>query len=152
MINTRQPRLKLDVDRLASTNMESDFKFTRSLVMMGRLAQSTARTPPAEDNPLFEYVDRSLTILGRTLDTYDQKIQEEFLAQRQFIATKIRDVRAQLDERFQKVDRCFDRQKDEIQDVRAQMEDFRFQMANGGFLTLNGGFLTPNGGFSTPNG
>jgi hypothetical protein len=41
-----------------------EFKFKHSLVVMDPLAQDTARTPPSEDHPILEYVDRSLTILG----------------------------------------------------------------------------------------
>ena len=126
-----------------------EYKFKHSLVVMGQLAQDTARTPPSEDGPPLEYVDRSLTILGRAFDTYNQKMQREFLSQREFIASQFREVEKKMDgrfqeveekmnerfqevnERFQKLDRRFDQQEGEIRDVKVQLE-------NSAAITRNG--------------
>jgi hypothetical protein len=126
-----------------------DYKFKHCPVVMGQLAQDTARTPPSEHDPPLEYVDRSLTILGRTLDAYNQRMREEFLGQRGFIASQFREVEKKMDERFQKVekkmdgrfeevekrfqavDRRFDKQENEIRDVKVQLE-------NAAAITRNG--------------
>ena len=127
---------------------------------MGQLAQDAARTPPSEDDPPLQYVDRSLTILGRTFDVYNQRIQQEFLGQREFIASQFREVEKkmdgrfeemekkmdgrfgemekkmdgrfkQVDERFQNVDRRFDKLESEIRDIKVQFE-------NAAAITRNG--------------
>ena len=129
--------------------LQMDYRFKHSLVVMGQLAQDTARTPPSEDDPPLEYVDRSLSILGRTFDAYNQRMQQEFLGQREFIASQFREVEKKMDERFQKVDRRFeevekkmderfqkvdrrfDKQEGEIRDVKVQLE-------NAAAITRNG--------------
>lgn len=73
------------MSKLTVSNME--FNFKRSLVVMGQLPKDAARTSPSEDESPLECVDRSLTILGRTFETYNQKILREFLGQREFIAS-----------------------------------------------------------------
>ncbi|KAL8644825.1 MAG: hypothetical protein Q9210_007052 [Variospora velana] len=123
---------------------------------MGQLAQETARTPPSEDHPPFEYIDRSLTILGRTFDAHSQRMQREFLGQREFIASQFREVEKkmdgrfeemdgrfeemekkmderfeQIDRRFEQIDRRFDKQDGEIRDVKVQLE-------NAAAITRNG--------------
>ena len=75
---------------------------------MGQLIQNIARTSSFEDDSPFEYVDRSLTILSRTFDAYNQRMQQEFLDQREFIASQFREVEKKMNERFQKVDRRFE--------------------------------------------
>ena len=133
-----------------------EFKFERSLVVIDQLAQDAARTPPPEDEPPFEYVDRSLTILGRTFDTYNQKIREEFLGQRGFITSQFREmekkidgrfeeVEKKIDGRFQKVDRRFDTQegeildiKSDIRDVKSEIRDIKVQLENAAAITRNG--------------
>jgi hypothetical protein len=82
-----------------------EFKLKHSLVVMGQLAQETARTPPSEDDPTLEYVDRSLMVLGRTFDAYNQRMRQEFLGQRDFVASQFREVEKKMDGRFQQVDR-----------------------------------------------
>lgn len=113
-----------------------DFKFSRSLVVMGQLARETARTPPAEDNPPLEYVDRSLTVLGRTFDTHNQKIQQEFLGQRKFIASEISEVEKRMDERFKKVDERF-QQVDERFDAMEKRMDERFKQVDERFKKMD---------------
>ena len=137
-----------------------DYKFKYSLVVMGQLAQDAARTPPSEDDPPLEYVDRSLTIVGRTFDAYSQRMQQEFLGQREYIASQFREVEKkmdrrfeemekrmngrfeevekrmderfkQVDERFEKVEKSLHRQEGEIRDVKVQLE-------NAAAITRNG--------------
>lgn len=119
-----------------------DYKFKHSLVVMGQLAQKTARTPPSEDDPSIEYVDRSLTILGRSHDTLEQRMQQEFLGQCEFIASEIRRVEKKMDERFEevdgrfdelekKMDGRFDKQEGEIRDVKVQLENAAVVTRNG---------------------
>ena len=136
-----------------------DYRFTRSLVVMGKLAREAARTPPPEEDSPFEYIDQSLTILGRTFDRHDQKIQQEFLGQREFIASQFKTVDErfkqvderfkqvderfkemeqkmdrrfnEVDERFKEIDRRFDKQDSEIRDIRVQLE-------NAAAITRNG--------------
>lgn len=103
-----------------------EFKFKHSLVVMGQLAQDTARTPPSEDDPPLEYVDRSLTILGRTFDSSKQTMRQEFLSQREFIASQFRDVEKKMDGRFQEVEKKMDRRFQEV-DGRFEEMDGRFQ-------------------------
>ncbi|KAL8896777.1 MAG: hypothetical protein Q9207_007540 [Kuettlingeria erythrocarpa] len=86
---------------------------------MGLLAQNTARTPPSEDDPPLEYVDRSLTILGRTFDASNERMRQEFLSQREFIASQFREV----DKRFQEVEKKMDGR---FQEMEKKM-DGRFQ-------------------------
>lgn len=63
--------------------------FTRSFVVMGQLARVVVQTRPSEQDSPFEYIDQSLTILGRLSDatrrafnTYDKQMRQEFLSQR----------------------------------------------------------------------
>lgn len=133
-----------------------EFSFKHSLVVMGQLAQDAARTPPSEDDPPLEYVDQSLTILGRTFDTHNQRIRQEFLGQRDFIASQFREVEKKTNERlgemekkmdgrfkevdgrfeemnklFQKIDRRFDRLESEIRDIKVQIENAAAVTRNG---------------------
>ena len=97
---------------------------------MGQLAQDTARTPPSNDNPPLEYVDRSLTILGRVSNVHDQRIQQEFLVQRQFIASEIREVEKKMDGRFEEMEKKMDGRFEEMEkkmDGRFEMVDKRFE-------------------------
>lgn len=82
-----------------------EYKFTHSVVVMGQLAKESSRTPPSEGNPPFEYIDRSLTILGRTSYVHSERMREEFLSQREFIARQIKDVEIKVDERFKEADK-----------------------------------------------
>ena len=80
-----------------------DFKFNSSLPIICQLAHKAIQIPPSQDQPPFEYIDQSLTILGRTFDSYNQRIWEEFLSQRQFIASEFRSVEKNVDKRFEEV-------------------------------------------------
>ncbi len=116
---------------------------------MGQLAQDAARTPPSEDEPPLEYVDRSLTILGRTFETYNQKIRQEFLGQRDFIASQFREVEKKMDGRFEEVEKKMDGRFKEV-DERLQKVDRRFDMQERGIRDVkvqleNAAAITRNG-------
>lgn len=125
-----------------------EFKFKHSPVILGQLAQNIARTPPSEDETPLEYVDRSLIVLGRTFDAHNQRMRQEFLDQREFIASQFREVDkkfeevekkidrrfaevekkmdgrfVEMDGRFQQVDRRFDKQEGDIRDIKAQLKN-----------------------------
>ena len=126
-----------------------EYKFTRSLVVMGKLAGDAARTPPSEEDSPFGYVDQSLLIMGRTFDSHDQRMRQEFLGQREFIASQFKEVderfkevekkmdgrfkemEKKMDGRFKEVDRRFDQQESEIRNIRVQLE-------NAAAITRNG--------------
>jgi hypothetical protein len=137
-----------------------EYKFTRSVVVMGQLAKESSRTPPSEGDSPFEYVDRSLMILGRTFDMHGERMRQEFLGQRDFIASQFREVEKKMDgrfeevekkmdgrfeevekkmdgrfeevdRRFQNVDRRFDKQESEIRDIKAQLENTAAVTRNG---------------------
>jgi len=91
------------------------YNFTRSRVVIRQLAQATARTPPSEEDPPFEYVDRSLTILGRTSDIHSERMRQEFLSQREFIATQIKEVENKMDGRFKDVENKMDGRFKEVE-------------------------------------
>ena len=116
---------------------------------MGKLARDAARTPPSEEDSPFGYVDQSLMIIGRTFDSHDQQMRQEFLGQREFIASqfkevderfkevekkidgRFKEVEKKMDGRFEEVDRRFDQQESEIRDIRVQLE-------NAAAITRNG--------------
>ncbi len=107
---------------------------------MGQLALHTSRTPPSEEDPPLEYVDRSLTILGRTFDAYNQKMQQEFLGQREFIASQFREVEKQVDERFKQVDERFKQVGRRFEELEMKM-DGRFKQVYGLFDKQGGEIL-----------
>ena len=72
--------------------MQMAYKFTHSVTVMEQLARDAARTPPSEEDSAFGYLDRSLTILGRSFDNHPQLMREGFLGQRGFIANQFKDV------------------------------------------------------------
>ena len=144
-----------------------DYKFKHSIVVMGQLAKDTARTPPSEDDPPLEYVDRSLTILGRAFDANSQRMQQEFLSQREFIASQFREVEKrwderfkqgfkqvderfeqlekkmderfeQVDERFKKVDERFEKVDHRFDKVDSEFRDMKVQLENAAAITRNG--------------
>lgn len=133
---------------LIVSNME--FNFKRSLVVMGQLAQDAARTPPDENGPPLEYVDRSLTILGRTFETYDQRMRQEFLGQRDFIASQFREVEKKMDGRFEEVEKKIDGRSKEVdgrfKEVDGRFEDLEKKM-DGRFKEVDGGFKQVDGRF-----
>ena len=140
--------------------LQMEHQFKHSLVVMGQLAKDTARTPPSEDDPPFEYLDRSLTILGRTFDANNERMRQEFLSQREFIASQFREVEKKMDGRFEEVEKKMDgrfeevekkmdgrfeevdgrfqKQESEIQDVKAQLENLAVQFENSAATTRNG--------------
>lgn len=67
-------------------------------VTLQRLAQETARTP-VEDSA-FEYVDRSLIILDRTVDVHSERIRQEFLVQREYVTAYIKEMESKIDGRL----------------------------------------------------
>jgi low affinity Fe/Cu permease len=77
-----------------------EFKFKRSLAVMGQLAQNAGLTPPSEYDPPFEYLDRSLEILARTCLK-----RQDVLDQREFVASQIREVERKLNERLRDLEK-----------------------------------------------
>ena len=116
--------------------LHMDYKFKHSLVVMGQLAQNTARTPPSEDDSPLEYIDRSLTILGRTFDAHNQRMQQEFLGQREFIASQFREVEKKMDGRFEEVEKKMDERFKQVdgrfEEVEKKMDE-RFKQVDGRF-------------------
>ena len=118
---------------------QMEYKFTRSVVVMGQLAKESSRTPPSEGISPLEYVDRSLTILGRTSDVHSERMRKEFLSQRKFIANQIKDVerkledvKAEMDGRFNEVDKKLEDAKEEMDgrfnEVDRKLEDLKKTM------------------------
>ena len=106
-----------------------EYNFTRSVVVIGQLAKESSRTPPPTGSSPFEYVDQSLTILGRTLDTHSQRIRQESLGQRDFIAAQFREFEKKVDGRFTEMDTKFDgrfKEMDKRVDGRFTEIDKRF--------------------------
>jgi len=130
---------------MAASDME--FNFKRSLVVMGQLAQAAARTPPSEDDPPLEYVDRSLTVLGWMFDAYNQKIGQEFLSQREFIASQFREV----DRRFEEMEKKMEKRMDGRFEEMEKRIDGRFQEVNGRFEEVNERFEEVNERFEEVN-
>ncbi len=155
-----------------------EYKFTHSVVVMGQLAKESSRTPPSEGNSPFEYIDRSLTILGRTSDVHSERMREEFLSQREFIAHQIKEVEIKVDGRFNevekrsedteekmrarlnKVDKKLDEVDKKIDGMDNKMRDYlnHMQKASRNFLRTRGweeiypmGSLAPHGGIQTPD-
>lgn len=101
-----------------------EYKFTRSVVVMGQLAKESSRTPPSEGNSPFEYIDRSLTILGRASDVHSERMREEFLSQREFIAHQINEVEIKVDGRFNEIEK---RSEDAEEKIRARFKEVEKQ-------------------------
>ena len=145
---------------------------------MGQLAKESSRTPPSEGNSPFEYVDRSLTILGRTSDVHSERMRKEFLSQREFIANQIKEVdkkledaKAEMDGRFNEVDKKFEDLEEKmdgrfnevdkkIDGVNNNMRDYlnHMQKASRNSLRTRGweeiypvGSLDSHGGIQTPD-
>ncbi len=74
--------------------------FTASVTVMGKLARNTCRTPPLQDDPPFQYIDKSLAIIGRTFESHNVRLEQEFVGQRLFLATQFESV----NERFRKLE------------------------------------------------
>jgi len=82
---------------------EMTYNFTRSCVVIRKLTQAIARTSSSEENASLEYVDQSLMILSRTSDIHSERMNQEFLSQREFIASQIKNVKIKIDKRFKEV-------------------------------------------------
>lgn len=89
--------------------------FTRSSRVIRQLAQDAARTPPADEDLPFDYIDKSLTILGRTFDIQNQQMHRESIREREFMANEFRgldrrliELEKKVDERFQEFERKVD--------------------------------------------
>ena len=54
----------IDLIYIAGSDMYR-FQLKQSLIVMGQLAQNTARTLSSKDNPPLKYVDRTRTILNQ---------------------------------------------------------------------------------------
>jgi len=116
--------------------------FSRSSTVIKQLARDTARTPPSSEDPPLEYIDRSLTILGRTFDTHTSECSKEFLAQREFIGNGFREmdrrfeeVENKMDRRFEEVDRRFEELENKM-DRRFEEVDRRFEEVDRRFEEL----------------
>ncbi|KAL8718561.1 MAG: hypothetical protein Q9225_004320 [Loekoesia sp. 1 TL-2023] len=110
---------------------------------MGQLARQAARTPPCEENSPSEYIDRSLTILGRTFEMHDQRMVSEVHAQRDIITTqflrlggrfpemenkingRFAELEQKMDRRFEEVDGRFDKLENNM-NLRFKEVDERF--------------------------
>ena len=137
-----------------------EYKFTRSVVVMRQLAKESSRTPPSEGNSPFEYVDRSLTILGRTSDVHSERMRKEFLSQREFIANQIKEVDKKLedakkemdgqfnvvDKRFNEVNKRFNvvNKRFDVMDKRFDVMDKRFDVMNKRFDVMDNRFDAMN--------
>ncbi|MCJ1473144.1 hypothetical protein MMC13_001795 [Lambiella insularis] len=84
--------------------LPTTYSFNHSSTVIGQLARNAARTPPSDKDPPLVYMDRSLTILGRTFDTHTSECSKEFLAQREFIANGFRDMEKKMDRRFEEME------------------------------------------------
>ena len=87
------------------------YTFTRFVVVMRQLIKKFFRTSSSEENSSFEYIDRSLTILRRTSDVHSERMREEFLSQRKFIAHQIKEIKIKVDERFNEMKKRFENAK-----------------------------------------
>ena len=106
------------------------FKFLHSRVVIRELAQEAARTPPSEEDSPLEYVDRGLTILGRTFDSHSERLRQEFLGQREFIASQIKEVEAKINGRFKEMDGRFEEIDGRLKEMENKM-DGRFEEIDG---------------------
>jgi hypothetical protein len=104
--------------------------FTRSSRVIKKLAQDGARTPPSDKDPPFDYVDKSLTILGYTFDIQSQWTRRGSVSEREFIANEFRGVDRRLVELDKKTDGRFQQMENKMdrgfQEVENKM-DQRFQ-------------------------
>ncbi|KAI9796724.1 MAG: hypothetical protein M1835_003305 [Candelina submexicana] len=112
-----------------------EYKFTRSVVVMGQLAKESSRTPPSEENSPFEYVDRSLTILGRTSDVHSERMRKEFLSQREFIANQIKEVDKKLEDAKEEMNGRFNKVHKKFEDLEEKMDE-RFNKVDKKFEDL----------------
>ena len=120
-----------------------EYKFSHSLAVLGQLARDTARTPPSEEDPPFKYVDRSLTILGRTFDMHGERMRQEFLGQRDFIATQFKEVETKIATQFKEVETKMDGRFKEVDERLEKLDkkiDGRLKEVDGRFKEVDGRF------------
>lgn len=110
-----------------------DFKFPRSLVIISQLAQKASLPPPSEDQPPWEYVDRTFTVLGQTLNSFDERMRQEFLAQQELIISQFfkfeAKIKTEIDRRFEKVEDkingCFEEIEGTLQELKTDLQDLK---------------------------
>lgn len=88
---------------------------------MGQLARKASRTPPIHDDPPFHYVDKSLAILGRTFDTHEVRLEQEFLSQRKFIASQFGEITKSVEGLFQSTHRLIEQVGGRVQELEKSM-------------------------------
>lgn len=81
-----------------------DSSFSPSLLTISQLARQAARTPPPSNSSAFTYIDQGFTILGHTFDAHDQRLQQHFIHQQQYIAARFRSIKKDVEKRFQKLE------------------------------------------------
>ena len=97
-------------------------EFRHSRTVIEQLARDAARTPPADGDSSLQYVDRSLTILGRTFDIHNQRMRQEFLDQRDFITNQFRATEDKTKQRFGEVEQQMKQRFGEVEQRFEQME------------------------------
>lgn len=113
--------------------------FTHSCRVISQLAQDGARTPPSANDPPFDYVDKSLTILGCTFGIQNQWARRESVLEREFIANEIRgldrrliELEKKVDGRFHemesKMDRGFQGVENKFQEVENKFQELENKM------------------------
>ena len=98
---------------------------------MGQLARKASRTPPIHDDPPFHYIDKSLAILGRTFDTHEVRLEQEFLSQRKFIASQFGEITKSVEQvgvRVQELEKSMGIQSREIEQVGGRVQELEKSM------------------------
>ena len=88
---------------------------------MGQLARKASRTPPIHDDPPFHYIDKSLAILGRTFDTHEVRLEQEFFSQRKFIASQFGEITKSVEGLFQSTHRLIEQVGVRVQELEKSM-------------------------------
>jgi len=115
---------------------QTEYEFIRLYTVINQLAGDSARTLPSKGDSPFYYIDRSLTILGRTFDTYSQRIRYEFLGQREFIASQFEqtikrseEMERKNEKQFEQVDRQFEQTVKRSEEMEKRIEK-RFEQVD----------------------
>lgn len=87
--------------------MQASFRVSATII--GQLARKAFRTPPVQEDPPLHYIDKSLAILGRTFDTHEIRLEQEFLSQRNFIASQFGDFKKAVEELLQSTNRLIEK-------------------------------------------
>lgn len=103
--------------------------FRHSRTVIEQLARDGARTPPTDEDKSLQYVDRSLTILGRTFDVHNQRMRQEFFDQRDFIAGQFGAVDNRFEETKNNISGRFEEIENKI-DQRFKGISQRFEEAD----------------------